>query len=150
MPRSLRGTVSNLGTGVHWRGMTVRLPGLLAALLLALAVPSAALGQGAGDEQYHDPFGSGQNNSGEEPPPDPDTPTSSDPTRRTRPRSAGPAGARAVRLGRAAAGVSRPGRATAARTGADAGCSRSAERCYSRPASRCGCGSVAASAAGRA
>jgi LPXTG-motif cell wall-anchored protein len=58
--------------------MTVRLATLLAALLLALTVPTAALGQGAGDDQYTDPFGSGQNDSGEEPAQDPDTPTSSD------------------------------------------------------------------------
>ena len=32
----------------------------LAALVLALAVPTAALAQGAGDDQYEDPFGSGQ------------------------------------------------------------------------------------------
>jgi hypothetical protein len=58
--------------------MTVRLATLLAALLLALTVPTAALGQGAGDDQYSDPFGSGQNDSGDEPAQDPDTPTSSD------------------------------------------------------------------------
>jgi LPXTG-motif cell wall-anchored protein len=58
--------------------MTVRLATLLAALLLALTVPTAALGQGAGDDQYTDPFGSGQNDSGDEPAQDPDTPTSSD------------------------------------------------------------------------
>ena len=58
--------------------MTVRFATLLAALLLALTVPTAALGQGAGDDQYTDPFGSGQNDSGEEPAQDPDTPTSSD------------------------------------------------------------------------
>ena len=33
------------------------LPIVLAALLLALASPAAALAQGAGDEQYQDPFG---------------------------------------------------------------------------------------------
>jgi LPXTG-motif cell wall-anchored protein len=32
----------------------------LAALILALALPSAALAQGAGDEQYQDPFGDEQ------------------------------------------------------------------------------------------
>jgi hypothetical protein len=32
----------------------------LAALALALALPTAALAQGAGDEQYSDPFGSNQ------------------------------------------------------------------------------------------
>ena len=30
---------------------------MLAALMLALALPAAALAQGAGDEQYQDPFG---------------------------------------------------------------------------------------------
>jgi LPXTG-motif cell wall-anchored protein len=34
---------------------------MLVALALFLAAPSAALAQGAGDEQYSDPFGSGQN-----------------------------------------------------------------------------------------
>jgi LPXTG-motif cell wall-anchored protein len=34
----------------------MRLPIVLAALLLALVVPAAALAQGAGDEQYQDPF----------------------------------------------------------------------------------------------
>jgi hypothetical protein len=38
----------------------MRLPILLAALLLALAPPAAALAQGAGDEQYQDPFGDEQ------------------------------------------------------------------------------------------
>ena len=33
---------------------------IIAALLCALAVPSAALAQGAGDEQYQDPFGDEQ------------------------------------------------------------------------------------------
>jgi LPXTG-motif cell wall-anchored protein len=58
--------------------MTVRFATLLAALLLALTLPTAALGQGAGDDQYTDPFGSGQNDSGDEPAQDPDAPTSSD------------------------------------------------------------------------
>ena len=34
---------------------------MLAALALALAAPAAALAQGAGDDPYSDPFGSGQN-----------------------------------------------------------------------------------------
>jgi LPXTG-motif cell wall-anchored protein len=46
--------------------MAVRLAFLLAGLALALAAPAAALAQGAGDEQYSDPFGSGQS---EEPEP---------------------------------------------------------------------------------
>jgi len=33
---------------------------IIAALLCALAAPSAALAQGAGDEQYQDPFGEEQ------------------------------------------------------------------------------------------
>jgi LPXTG-motif cell wall-anchored protein len=33
---------------------------VLATLLLALAIPAAALAQGAGDEQYQDPFGDEQ------------------------------------------------------------------------------------------
>jgi LPXTG-motif cell wall-anchored protein len=37
--------------------MGFRLPIALAMLLLALALPAAALAQGAGDEQYQDPFG---------------------------------------------------------------------------------------------
>jgi LPXTG-motif cell wall-anchored protein len=40
--------------------MAVRLATVLAALLFVLAAPAAALGQGAGDDQYSDPFGSGQ------------------------------------------------------------------------------------------
>ena len=36
---------------------------IVAALLCALAVPSAALAQGAGDEQYQDPFGDEQSQS---------------------------------------------------------------------------------------
>jgi LPXTG-motif cell wall-anchored protein len=40
--------------------MAVRLATMLAALLLVLAAPAAALAQGAGDDQYSDPFGSGQ------------------------------------------------------------------------------------------
>jgi LPXTG-motif cell wall-anchored protein len=35
----------------------VRTPIVLIALLVALAAPTAALAQGAGDEQYQDPFG---------------------------------------------------------------------------------------------
>ena len=35
----------------------------IAALLCALAAPSAALAQGAGDEQYQDPFGDEQSQS---------------------------------------------------------------------------------------
>jgi hypothetical protein len=41
--------------------MAVRLAALLGALALSLAAPAAALAQGAGDDQYSDPFGSGQN-----------------------------------------------------------------------------------------
>jgi LPXTG-motif cell wall-anchored protein len=40
--------------------MAERLAAVLAALALSLAVPAAALAQGAGDDQYSDPFGSGQ------------------------------------------------------------------------------------------
>ena len=36
---------------------------IIAALLCALAAPSAALAQGAGDEQYQDPFGDEQSQS---------------------------------------------------------------------------------------
>ena len=41
----------------------MRLPILIAALLLALCAPAAALAQGAGDEQYQDPFGDEQSQS---------------------------------------------------------------------------------------
>jgi len=44
----------------------------LAALLLSLALPSGALAQGAGDEQYQDPFGDEQ--SQQEPTPEPAAP----------------------------------------------------------------------------
>jgi LPXTG-motif cell wall-anchored protein len=57
--------------------MPVRLATLLAALVLALTAPAAALGQGAGDDQYTDPFGSGQNDSGDQPAQNPEAPTSS-------------------------------------------------------------------------
>jgi hypothetical protein len=43
----------------------------------ALAVPSAALAQSAGDEQYDDPFG-GEDQEQATPTPEPDTPVSSD------------------------------------------------------------------------
>ena len=39
---------------------------MLVALALFLAAPAAALAQGAGDEQYSDPFGSGQNDDSQE------------------------------------------------------------------------------------
>jgi hypothetical protein len=51
--------------------MAARLATWLAALLLALAAPAGALAQGAGDDQYTDPFGSGQNGS-QEPEPEPE------------------------------------------------------------------------------
>src|SRR5687768_1837445 len=41
----------------------------LAALLCALAAPSAAFGQGAGDEQYQDPFGDEPSQQEQEPAP---------------------------------------------------------------------------------
>ena len=43
----------------------------IAALLCALATPSAALAQGAGDEQYQDPFGDEQSQSEPTPTPTP-------------------------------------------------------------------------------
>jgi LPXTG-motif cell wall-anchored protein len=55
--------------------MAVRLATWLAALLVMLCAPAAALAQGAGDEQYTDPFGSGQNEPEEEQPtPEPAAP----------------------------------------------------------------------------
>ena len=42
----------------------------LAALLLALAFPAAVMAQGAGDEQYQDPFGDEQSEQ-QEPTPQP-------------------------------------------------------------------------------
>lgn len=65
--------------------MAVRLATLLAALLLALAGPAAALGQGAGDDQYSDPFGSGQNGSQE------DEPAPAEPQPEAEPAPAAPA-----------------------------------------------------------
>ena len=41
--------------------MALRLATMLVALALSVAAPTAALAQGAGDDQYSDPFGSGQN-----------------------------------------------------------------------------------------
>jgi LPXTG-motif cell wall-anchored protein len=56
--------------------MARRLATMLAALVLSLAAPAAALAQGAGDDQYSDPFGSGQNDdsgsSGDEEPAEPE------------------------------------------------------------------------------
>jgi LPXTG-motif cell wall-anchored protein len=53
--------------------MARRLATMLAALVLSLAAPAAALAQGAGDDQYSDPFGSGQNDdAGEEQQPEPE------------------------------------------------------------------------------
>jgi LPXTG-motif cell wall-anchored protein len=53
--------------------MARRLATMLAALVLSLAAPAAALAQGAGDDQYSDPFGSGQNDdSGEQEQPEPE------------------------------------------------------------------------------
>jgi LPXTG-motif cell wall-anchored protein len=63
--------------------MARRLATMLAALVLSLAAPAAALAQGAGDDQYSDPFGSGQNDdSGEEQPePEPEPePAAPEPT----------------------------------------------------------------------
>ena len=55
---------------------------MLAALVLSLAAPAAALAQGAGDDQYTDPFGSGQNDdSGQEEQPEPEPePAAPEPT----------------------------------------------------------------------
>jgi LPXTG-motif cell wall-anchored protein len=53
--------------------MARRLATMLAALVLSLAAPAAALAQGAGDDQYTDPFGSGQNDdSGDQEPAEPE------------------------------------------------------------------------------
>jgi LPXTG-motif cell wall-anchored protein len=46
----------------------------LAALLLCLALPSGALAQGAGDEQYQDPFGDEQSQQEPTPTPEPAQP----------------------------------------------------------------------------
>jgi LPXTG-motif cell wall-anchored protein len=46
----------------------------LAALLLSLALPSGALAQGAGDEQYQDPFGDEQSQQEPAPTPEPAQP----------------------------------------------------------------------------
>jgi LPXTG-motif cell wall-anchored protein len=62
--------------------MALRLATMLVALALSVAAPSAALAQGAGDDQYSDPFGSGQNDdqgsgdedAGAEPAPEPSQP----------------------------------------------------------------------------
>ena len=62
--------------------MARRLATMLAALVLTLAAPVAALAQGAGDDQYSDPFGSGQNDdSGQEEQPEPEPePAAPEPT----------------------------------------------------------------------
>jgi LPXTG-motif cell wall-anchored protein len=85
---------------------------IIAALLCALAVPSAALAQGAGDEQYQDPFGDEQ--------------SQSDPTPTATPAPAQPASAQpAPAQPPAPAPAPAPAQASQAeqlpRTGADAG-----------------------------
>jgi 2-oxoglutarate dehydrogenase E2 component (dihydrolipoamide succinyltransferase) len=86
---------------------------IIAALLCALAAPSAALAQGAGDEQYQDPFGDEQ----------------SEPTPTATPAPAQPAPSQAAPAPTATPGPSQaPAQAAPAqsgeqlpRTGADAG-----------------------------
>ncbi len=51
----------------------------LAALLLSLALPSGALAQGAGDEQYQDPFGDEQSQQEPAPTPEPAPPPATEP-----------------------------------------------------------------------
>jgi len=90
---------------------------IIVALLCALAVPSAALAQGAGDDQYQDPFGDEQ--SQEEP-----TPTAT-----PAPAQAQPAPAQPAPAAPAPAPAQAPAPASAQsgqseqlpRTGADAG-----------------------------
>ena len=89
---------------------------IIAALLCALAAPSAALAQGAGDDQYQDPFGDEQ--SQEEP-----TPTATPAPAPAQPAPAQPAPAQPAP---AAAQAPAPAPAAAQseqlpRTGADAG-----------------------------
>jgi LPXTG-motif cell wall-anchored protein len=84
----------------------------LAALLCALAAPSSALAQGAGDEQYQDPFGDEQSQA--EP-----TPTATPAPAQSAPSQAAPAPTAAPSTAQA------PTQAAPAqelpRTGADAG-----------------------------
>ena len=83
---------------------------IVAALLCALAVPSAALAQGAGDDQYQDPFGDEQ--SQEEP-----TPTATPAPVQPAPAQPAPAPAQAPAPASAQSGPSEQ----LPRTGADAG-----------------------------
>ena len=62
---------------------------IIAALLCALAAPSAALAQGAGDEQYQDPFGDEQSQS--EPTPAPAQPAPAQPAPAQPPAAPAPA-----------------------------------------------------------
>ena len=84
---------------------------IIAALLCALAVPSAALAQGAGDEQYQDPFGEEQ--------------SQSEPTPTATPAPAQPAPAQPAPAQPAPAPAQAPAQASQTeqlpRTGADAG-----------------------------
>jgi LPXTG-motif cell wall-anchored protein len=85
---------------------------IIAALLCALSVPSAALAQGAGDEQYQDPFGEEQSQS--EPTPTA-TPTPAQPAPAQPPAQPAPTPAPAPAPAQASQTEQLP------RTGADAG-----------------------------
>jgi LPXTG-motif cell wall-anchored protein len=70
--------------------MALRLATLLVALALSFAAPAAALAQGAGDEQYSDPFGSGQNDDSgsDQAEPEPSEPAQPAPTPEPAPEAA--------------------------------------------------------------
>ena len=64
---------------------------IVAALLCALAAPSAALAQGAGDEQYQDPFGDEQSQPTPTATPAPAQPAPAQPAPAQPPAAAAPA-----------------------------------------------------------
>ena len=86
----------------------------IAALVCALAAPSAALAQGAGDEQYEDPFGDEQSQS--EP-----TPTATPAPAQPAPSQAAPAPTAAPSTAQAPTQAAPPPSQQLPRTGVDAG-----------------------------
>jgi LPXTG-motif cell wall-anchored protein len=71
----------------------------LAALLLSLALPAAATAQGAGDEQYQDPFGDEQSQQEPAPTPEPAEPAPAAPPAAAPAQSAPPPAATPAQSG---------------------------------------------------
>jgi LPXTG-motif cell wall-anchored protein len=93
----------------------------LAALLPSLALPAAAAAQGAGDEQYQDPFGDEQSQQEPAPTPEP-APPAPPPAAAPTPEPASPSQSQATPPPAAATpGAGGSGSAQLPYTGADAG-----------------------------